>query len=155
MSRRFHTCFAALIALAPVAAPAAVRDHLSAVELFGLADEARTAGRADQAETLYDALSHDPDPEIRAEALFRKGMMLGEQKKYRRAAVTFRHLLDEKPDATRVRLDVLGVEEVNLDAAVACEPGEHLAIHDGVGPALVRHETLGRDVLGEVCRPGS
>ena len=43
-------------------------------------------------------------------------------------------------------LDVLGVVEVDVPAAVACQLGEHLAVHDGVGSALVRHTTLDGDV---------
>jgi tetratricopeptide (TPR) repeat protein len=106
MSPAARVFLGASIFLAPVATHAVVRDHLSAVALFTLADQARTVGREDQASAIYDALSHDPDPEIRAEALFRNGMMLAEQRKYKKAAIAFRRLLDEKPDATRVRLEL-------------------------------------------------
>ena len=83
--------------------------HLSATDLFALAEQARTARRFDDALKLYDALSKDPDGQVRAEARFRKGMMLIDQHRYAAAAVTFRALLDEKPDAVRVRLELARV----------------------------------------------
>ena len=46
----------------------------------------------------------------------------------------------------RSGLHVLGVVEVDVPAAGACEFGQHLAVHDGVGAALVRHATLHGDV---------
>ena len=58
-------------------------------------------------------------------------------------------------DANRFGFDVLGVEEVDVPAAVACEFSEHFAVHDGVGAALIWHATLDGDVLGEVGGPGS
>ena len=85
------------------------RTGLSATDLFAAAEEAKAAHRADDALALYDALTHDPDAEIRAEARFRKGMLLGEMKRYADAAVAFRALLDEKPNAPRVRLELARV----------------------------------------------
>ncbi len=58
-------------------------------------------------------------------------------------------------DAGRPALDVLGVEEVDLPAALACEIGQHPAVHDRVGACLVRHAPLHGDVVGEVRRPGA
>lgn len=84
-------------------------EHLSAPQLFSMADGARAAGRTDDALAMYDALTRDPDPEVRAEARFRKGMMLAELKRYREAAISFRALLDEKPNAARVRLELARV----------------------------------------------
>lgn len=104
---------AAAIAVAtpPTQSPdgAAHADHLSAIDLFALADRARAAGHPDQALTLYDALTHDGDAEVRAEARFRKGQLLAEQRRYAEAAATFRALLDEKPEASRVRLELARV----------------------------------------------
>jgi tetratricopeptide (TPR) repeat protein len=79
------------------------------VDVFAAADEAKAAHRADDALALYDALTHDPDAEIRAEARFRKGMLLAETKQYADAAVAFRALLDEKPNTPRVRLELARV----------------------------------------------
>jgi tetratricopeptide (TPR) repeat protein len=85
------------------------RAGLSAVDVFTAADQAKTAGRSQDALTLYEALTHDPDGEVRAEARFREGMLLAELKQFRQAAVAFRALLDEKPGATRVRLELARV----------------------------------------------
>lgn len=81
-------------------------ENLSVVEMFSLADRARAANRIDDAIGFYDALMHDPNPDIRAEARFRKGMMLANARRYREAAVAFRSVLDEKPDAARARLEL-------------------------------------------------
>ncbi len=100
---------ALLLALAPSARAATVAEHLSAVDLFRVAEQAQAKGRTQDAETLYDALARDPDPEVRAEARFRHGMLLAGLKRYRAAAVLFRAILDEKPGATRVRLELARV----------------------------------------------
>lgn len=80
--------------------------NLSPVQMFDMADRAKAAGRFDAAAAIYTALANDPDIEIRSEARFRKGMMLAERKHYADAAVEFRAILDEKPDALRVRLEL-------------------------------------------------
>jgi tetratricopeptide (TPR) repeat protein len=105
--RRFGPALALVIAAAAVPAPAQTRiDHLSAVDLFGLADRAQAAGQIDDAATFYDALAGDPDAQVRAEARFRKGMMFADAMRWREAAITFRALLDEQPNAPRVRLEL-------------------------------------------------
>lgn len=103
---------AALVPAALLASPAAAQvsiGNLSSTDLFALADRARAAGRLDDAARIYDALAHDPDAEVRAEARFRKGMMLAAARRYRDAASAFRALLDEKPAAARVRLELARV----------------------------------------------
>lgn len=92
----------------PAAAQEA-RTGLSATDVFVAAEQAKAAGQAAEALALYDALTHDPDAEIRAEARFRKGMLLADGKHYTEAAVAFRALLDEKPGAARVRLELARV----------------------------------------------
>ncbi len=102
----------AVLVLSIAATPAASQmraQTLTAVDVFGLADRARAEGRIDDAVTLYEALAKDPDPQVRAEARFRKGMMLSDVKRYREAALAFRALLDEQPGATRVRLELARV----------------------------------------------
>jgi hypothetical protein len=80
---------------------------LSPSELFSFAEQARAAGDFATAETAYRALATNPDIELRCEARFRLGMMLADQqKKYREAAIEFRKILDEKPKAARVRLEL-------------------------------------------------
>ena len=51
--------------------------------------------------------------------------------------------------------DRLGVIDVELPAAGVGGLGELLAIHDRVGPGLVRRLTLDGDVLRKVQRPAS
>jgi outer membrane protein len=80
--------------------------ELSAAEMFALAEEARSAGRFEDATAIYDALTRDAIEDVRIEALFRKGMMLADARQYADAAVAFRAVLDEKPDAVRARLEL-------------------------------------------------
>jgi tetratricopeptide (TPR) repeat protein len=82
---------------------------LSSVELFDLAEEARAAGEWKNALVLYGAMVRDPDIEVRTEARFRSGMLHAELKQYDEAAILFRALLDEKPDAGRARLELARV----------------------------------------------
>jgi hypothetical protein len=110
MHKRIAAAALAAHLMLPVGAAAAPRvAHLSAPQLFAAADAARAAGRMEEALTMYEALARDPDPDIRAEARFRRGMMLAELKRYREAATSFRALLDEKPTAPRVRLELARV----------------------------------------------
>lgn len=85
-------------------------DSLSAAQLFAFADAARDAGDLQTAEAAYRALAGNADPQLRAEAWYRLGMMLADQRHdYRAAAIEFRHILDEQPKSARVRLDLARV----------------------------------------------
>jgi hypothetical protein len=99
---------AVLAPAAPVAAQeAAASVTLSAPELFQFADAARDAGDFVTAERAYRALAANPNLELRTEARFRLAMMLADrQKKYAEAAIELRRILDEKPKAARVRLEL-------------------------------------------------
>jgi hypothetical protein len=80
---------------------------LSAVQVFALAEQARGQGDFANAEIAYRALTQDPDLEVRTEARFRLGMMLADDlKRYGDAALEFRRILDDKPGAARVRLEL-------------------------------------------------
>ena len=80
---------------------------LSAAQLFAFADAARDRGEFDVAESAYRALANDPDIELRTEARFRHALMLADQMdRPRDAAVLLRQILDEKPDAARVRVEL-------------------------------------------------
>ena len=96
---------AAVLPASPAHA-AVVASHLSAVDLFRIADQAIQKGRYADAAAIYDALAKDPDIEVRSEARFRHGVMLAGRKRYKEAAVLFRAILDEKPGATAVRLEL-------------------------------------------------
>lgn len=80
--------------------------HLNAIDVFDLAGRAVADGRDGDALKLYDALSRDPDVEVRSEALFRKGQLLASRKHWREAALAYRRLLDARPGAARVRLEL-------------------------------------------------
>lgn len=80
---------------------------LTPAQLFLYADAARDAGDFAAAETAYRALTANRDLELRTEARFRLAMMLADQQhKYREAAIELRQILDEKPKAARVRLEL-------------------------------------------------
>jgi tetratricopeptide (TPR) repeat protein len=83
--------------------------NLSAAQLFDIADQARAAGRDPDAEAIYKALAQDPTVTVRSEARFRLGMMYADQKHYTDAALAFRAILDEQPEAARVRLELARV----------------------------------------------
>ncbi|WP_082010374.1 surface lipoprotein assembly modifier [Novosphingobium malaysiense] len=105
---------AVALASVPVAAPAqdagGASAQLSAAQVFALADAARAKGDFATAETAYRALGHDPDLELRTEARFRLGMMLADDlHHYTDAAIEFRRILDDKPEAVRVRLELARV----------------------------------------------
>lgn len=94
---------------AAVAAAVQPRAGVSAVELFALAEAARAEGRTADAETIYQALTNDPDLEVRTEARFRFAQMLVAGGDHRRAATLLRALLDEKPNAPRARIELAAV----------------------------------------------
>jgi len=76
-------------------------------ELFSFADRSRDGGEYGAAEAAYRALATNPDPELRTEARFRLAMMLADKLgRFRDAAVLLREILDEKPDAARVRVEL-------------------------------------------------
>lgn len=84
-------------------------EGLSPAQLFALAERARATHRSQDAEAIYRALIGDPDPATRTEARFQLGMLLSTLGRNREAAVEFRAVLDEKPDAQRARLELARV----------------------------------------------
>jgi hypothetical protein len=80
---------------------------MSPAELFAFADRARDAGDFASAESAYRALASNPDAELRTEARFRLALMLADKMgKVREGAVLLREILDEKPKAARVRVEL-------------------------------------------------
>ncbi len=93
---------------------------MSAAELFGFADAARDRGDYATAERAYRALIENPLLEIRTEARFRLARMYGDLLgRPREAATLFRRILDDKPDAAGVRLELarMQAEMGNLEQA--------------------------------------
>jgi tetratricopeptide (TPR) repeat protein len=86
-----------------------IRTRLDAAGMFDAARAAESAGRPEDALVLLVALAADPDAEIRAEALFRRAMLLDALGRSDEAAVTLRRLIDEKPNVPQVRLELARV----------------------------------------------
>ena len=92
-------------------APAGQQVQMSAAQLFAYADAARDRGDYATAETAYQALFQDPDLELRTEARFRLAeMYTNKLGKHREAAVLLRRILDDRPDAASVRLELARVD---------------------------------------------
>lgn len=84
---------------------------LTVDQMFAFADARRDSGDFSAAEAAYRALASHPDLELRTEARFRLGLMLADRMaRPRDAAVEFRRILDEKPGAARVRLELARVQ---------------------------------------------
>lgn len=105
---------------------------LTPAQLFAFADAARDIGDYKTAETAYRALSEHGDIQLRTEALFRLGMMLGDREhRYRDAAVEFRRILDDNPHATRVRLELARMNAL-LGEVLAAQRELRAAAADGL-----------------------
>ena len=84
--------------------------QMTSSELFHYADKARDAGDFETAENAYRALMQDVNPEYRIEARYRLASMFAKrQGKLREAATLYREILDQKPDASGVRLELASV----------------------------------------------
>jgi tetratricopeptide (TPR) repeat protein len=94
--------------------------QLTPAQLFTFADAARDAGDFATAEQAYRALATNPDIELRSEARFRLALMLADrQGKPREGAVELRRILDEKPAAARVRLELARLQALLGDLGAA------------------------------------
>lgn len=119
------------VAAVPVAEPRTMR--LTAAEMFRLAEVASANQDPKTVEAIYAALEENPNSDIRAEARFRRAKQLMAQNDHRDAAVLLRRILDEKPGATGVRLElahvfqVLGDDESALRELRAAQAG-HLPL---------------------------
>ena len=78
----------------------------TAGQMFDLAEEMARRGDAGEAHAVLDLLSRDPDPNVRNEARYRRALMLKAAGRPQSAAVLLRRILDEKPDATPVRIEL-------------------------------------------------
>ncbi len=99
-------------------APAPV--EMTAAQLFAFADAARDRGDYELAEAAYLALTRDPNLELRTEARFRLARLYADHMdRPRDAAVLLRRILDDKPDAAGVRLELARLQALmgNLSEA--------------------------------------
>jgi hypothetical protein len=81
---------------------------LTAAQMFALADRANSRGNAEMAAAIYRAMVSDPTADVRAEARFRLAMLEAKRGRLREAAVLFRRVIDQRPDAQRARLELAG-----------------------------------------------
>lgn len=65
----------------------------------------------DLAERAYQALAGDPDVRVRSQARYRLAEMSARRGRLTDAALLLRHVLDEQPDAQRVRLELASLQE--------------------------------------------
>jgi len=89
-----------------LAAASKTEIHFSAAQLFGIADKAIAESNVDAAITLYKAIEQDANVDIRNEARFRHAKLLEQRQKLTDAAVLYRAILDDKPNAARVRVEL-------------------------------------------------
>lgn len=111
--------------------------QLTAKQLFDLADNALVRGNPDVAEAAYRALADDADTETRSEANFRLGMLLAALRRNAEAARIFRRILDEKPNAQRVRLELARVL-VNMGDDTGARRALREAQAGGLPPEVAR-----------------
>ena len=94
---------------------------LTPSEMFDVADAAQHRNDFDAAETIYRALATNPALQIRNEARFRLARMFEGEHRYPESAVLLRAILDEQPDAQRVRLESAILATMGDDAAARRE----------------------------------
>ncbi|MGI9375061.1 DUF560 domain-containing protein [Altericroceibacterium spongiae] len=90
-------------------ADAAPCETVSPARLFAFAERLVKVGRLDAAEQVLRALIANRNLNVRSEARFRLGNLLANSGDLEGASKTYRRLLDEKPDATPVRLELARV----------------------------------------------
>ena len=114
------------------------RAPLSTAQVFALADEALSRGDLRTAEAAYGALATDPDGEVRTEANFRLALLLAGRGRHAEAARLLRQILDDKPGAQRVRLEMARVLDLMGD-----EVGARRALREaqagGLPPDVARY----------------
>jgi hypothetical protein len=81
----------------------------SAGQMLGLAEEMIRRGRNNDAQTILESLTGDPYATVRNEARFRQALLLAASGRVEASAVLLRRILDERPDATAVRLKLATV----------------------------------------------
>lgn len=92
---------------------------MTAEQLLILAEKAGQNGEIAQAEKAYQALTDDVLAKVRNEARFRLAMLKLSSKQYSAAAILLRAILDEQPNAQRVRLELAHVLDLLGDEAGA------------------------------------
>lgn len=103
----------------PCAGAKACAQGLAASDVFAIAERYASAGDLAAAETLLGGLTRDPNPEYRAEARFRLSIVREARGDRGGAIEALKSLLDEKPNATRPRLELARLLAATGDEAGA------------------------------------
>jgi hypothetical protein len=98
-----------VMAMAGQPAVAGTVSGLKPTQMFDLASQAEQKQDTALAVQIYKALANDPSLDVRNEARFRHAKLMVRDRRLNEAAVLYRAILDEKPDAQRVRLELAGV----------------------------------------------
>jgi hypothetical protein len=77
--------------------------------MFRIAEDLSRRGRTTDAERLLELLSQDPNTDVRNEARYRRSKLLAAHGRNQEAAVLLRRILDDRPDAVPVRLELAGL----------------------------------------------
>lgn len=96
-----------------------VRLRLTPKEMLRFADAATARGDTATAEAVYQALEQNPDGDIRSEARYREAAQRLREGRNREAAVLLRRVLDDKPDAAPVRLQLARLLQLLGDSGAA------------------------------------
>lgn len=83
--------------------------ELGATGMFKLAEAAVARGKTRLADAILAVMEQDPDADVRAEARYRRAKIYLTEGQRREAGTLLRRILDEKPDAVRVRLELAQV----------------------------------------------
>ncbi len=114
-----------------------VRVVATAAQLLELADRLERARQLSKVGIILAALAADPNADIRNEARFRQAKLLAADGQTSRAALLLRQILDERPGATPVRLELAQLLDKMGDKEGAWR--QMRAIHaSGLPPAVAR-----------------
>jgi hypothetical protein len=80
--------------------------QVTPMQMIGFSDRLLQQGKPEEALQVLDLLSHDPDGDIRNEARFRRAKLLEARGSTANAAALLRQIVDERPGATAVRLQL-------------------------------------------------
>lgn len=129
---------------------------LDAKQLLMLAQRAEESGDSETAEAVYRALLDDPSIGVRSEARFLLAMLTVKHDRLSEAAALLRTILDEQPQAQRVRLelahlldlmgDETGARRALREAQAGGLPPDVARIVDRYSAALRAQKPLGASI---------